>query len=183
MSNLENTVNDVIVSFIGDEVLFTALDVSNKVKELLPSARHRDVRDLVRQAWNDSIEPSGYARTPITVKLSNGSTAQALLYHPLSDSWDLDNKYNDQKRAQVATKPGSDCVATPVTVGNSTVSVASDGSVTVTNNTIPAPAVTVPVVPVPVLPAVPAVTVTVATPMREVWQKMFDSQPSLFPRK
>lgn len=166
MSNLENTVNDVIISFIGDEVLFTALDVSNKVKELFPSAKHREIRDVVRQAWNNSIEPSGYARTPITVTLSNGSTAQALLYHPLSDFWDLDNKYNNQKRAQTATRPVTDSVATPVTVGTSTVSVASDGSVTVTDNkTMPVP------------------TPVVAKPMREVWQKMFDSQSSLFPRK
>jgi len=170
MSILENTVNDIIVSFIGDEILFTALDVSNKVKELFPSVSHRDVRNLVRKAWNDSIEPSGYARTPITVKLFNGSTAQALLYHPLSDSWDLDNKYNDQKRAQVSTKSGSDCVAIPVTVGNSTVSVAGDGSITVTNNTVPAP-------------VAPTVAATVPIPMREVWQKMFDNQPSLFPCK
>lgn len=181
MSNLENTVNDVIVSFINDEVLFTALDVSNKVKELVPSARHRDIRDIVRQAWNNSIEPSGYARTPITVTLSNGSSAQAILYHPLSDSWDLDNKYNNQKRTQVSTKPASNSAATPVAVGTSTVSVATDGSVTITDN-LSSPVATPSVVPAPVVPPV-AVPPVVAKPMREVWQRMFDSQPSLFPRK
>lgn len=172
MSSLENTVNDVIISFIGDEILFTALDVSNKVKELVPSARHREVRDIVRQAWNDSIEPSGYARTPITVTLSNGNTAQALLYHPLSDSWDLDNKYSVQKRAQTATKPASDAVATSVVVGDSTVSVADDGSVTVTDNTA-----------APVKKVVTDSVSVVANPMRELWQNMFDNKPSLFPRK
>lgn len=44
--------------------------------------------------WLNDIEPRGYGRSPITVNLSDGSTADALLYHPLADSLDLDNKYN-----------------------------------------------------------------------------------------
>src|SRR6185436_13338799 len=86
-------------------VLFTALDVSNKVKETLPLARHREVRDLVRMLYTSEIETGGYARTPITVTLENGDTAEALLYHSLVDSWDLDAKYDAQKRAQTAKQP------------------------------------------------------------------------------
>lgn len=175
MSDLKSTVNEVITSFIDDEILFTALDVSNKVKQTIPSARHREVRDVVRDAWHDTIESSGYGRTPISVTLTNGSTAQALLYHPLHDAWDLDSKYDAQKREQVATAPVSDSVATPVTIGDSNVSVSDDGDVVVTSNnlTLTAPSVKV----------VKSTPKAVDTPIRDQWKKIFDTQPSMFPRQ
>ena len=179
MSDLESTVNEVIASFIDDEILFTALDVSNKVKESLPSARHREVRDVVRNAWHDTIEVAGYGRTPISVTLTNGSTAQALLYHPLHDSWDLDSKYDAQKREQVATAPMSASVATPVTVGSSSVSVSDDGDIVVTsasNITVAAPAVKV--VSSPKKDSKPA-----DSPIRDQWKQIFATQPSMFPRQ
>jgi len=92
-SNLISMVDTVISDFIRNNFAFTALDVSNKVKETMPFARHREIRNIVRNAWGNTIEPAGYSRSTITVNLADGSTAKALLYHPLSDYWNLDSKY------------------------------------------------------------------------------------------
>src|SRR5574338_58566 len=104
MAQLENEVKSVVSSFLQSGELFTALDVSNKVKMVLPLARHREVRDIVRSLFTTDIEPQSWARTPIQVTLPDGSSAEALLYHPLTDSWDLDSKYDAQKRAQSAVR-------------------------------------------------------------------------------
>lgn len=113
-NNLQDTVQEVVDDFMLNNMLFTALDVSNAVKQVMPSARHRQVRDVVRSMFTTHIEPKGWARTPITVVLSDGSTAEALLYHPLVDSWDLDSKYDDQKRNATSKKPQLSTVPAPV---------------------------------------------------------------------
>jgi hypothetical protein len=156
MAQLENEVRSVVQGFLQSGELFTALDVSNKVKMVLPLARHREVRDIVRGMFTTDIEPASWARTPIQVTLPDGSAAEALLYHPLTDSWDLDSKYDDQKRAQAAVRA---------------------------NAVAPAP-VAAPVVSQPVQ-AVQAVVATppVALPAKDRWQQLFTTQPSLFPRK
>src|SRR5580698_11462392 len=105
MSSLEDSVREVVQDLIKNEVLFTALDVSNTVKQAQPHARHREVRDVVRGMFTTDIESQGWARTPITVTLGDGTTAEALLYHPLTASWDLDNKYTAQQRAQNSLRP------------------------------------------------------------------------------
>lgn len=102
LSSLENSVRKVVDSFVAQSILFTALDVSNEVKKTDPVARHKTVRDIVRSCFAD-IQNSGYTRTPIQVTLSDGTQVDALLYHPLSDSWDLDGKYDTQKRAQISS--------------------------------------------------------------------------------
>src|SRR5271168_3215562 len=112
MANLQDTVRLVVEGFILRDELFTALDVSNNVKSQLPNARHREVRDAVRNMFTVEIESRGYTRSPITVVLSDGTTAEALLYHPLSDTWDLDNKYDQQKRKQTTTNPVATAAAT-----------------------------------------------------------------------
>lgn len=99
---LEDLVLETVKSFVKSDQLFTALDVSNKVRETLPIARHREVRDLVRGLFHSEIESVGYARTPIQVTLAGGATAEALLYHPLADSWDLDVRYASDRRAAEA---------------------------------------------------------------------------------
>lgn len=154
MQNLDSVVRDTIKGFVQDNVLFTALDVSNKVKSVLPFARHREVRDLVRSMFVSDIEPAGWARSPITVTLADGTTAEALLYHPLSASWDLDTEYDTQKRNQTSVKAGVAPVQPVVPVAS-----------------------VVPVVPV--VPAAPSV----APQVRDLWDQMFNSQPSLFPLK
>jgi hypothetical protein len=163
MITLEEVVQATIGDFILHNVLFTALDVSNKVKEELPMARHRDVRDLVRALFTSVIDPASYAKTPIEVTLDDGNKVEALLYHPLVDSWDLDTKYNDQKRAQRAARPGQNLPVAPAVA-----TIANDGTITVNASST----VVTPVAPIPS---------TINT--RDLWSNMFQAQPSLFPRK
>lgn len=157
MNTLDNEVRTVVQNFMNSGELFTALDVSNKVKLVLPWAKHREVRDMVRGMFTNDIEPAGWARTPITVTLADGNTADALLYHSVSDSWDLDNKYSAQKRNQVTVMP----LATTVTTVKTT---------PVTNVVVPSVSAAPPV-------AVPAL------PAKDRWNQLFNSQPSLFPLK
>jgi hypothetical protein len=165
MSTVDSVVRSTIQDFVRDGVLFTALDVSNKVKESFPFARHREVRDLVRVAFTTDIEPASYARTPINVTLDDGTAAEALLYHPLVDSWDLDAKYDAQKRAQSAARPAAQAQA----------------ALGLTPAPLPV-ALPVPVTahPMPKIVAAPAPT---PTNSRHLWDAMFKAQPSLFPRR
>lgn len=149
MATLEDEVRSIVNSFMQSGELFTALNVSNKVKLTLPFARHREVRDIVRGLFNSVIEVAGWARTPIQVKLSDGSTTDALLYHPLSDSWNLDSKYDDQQRQQAALQTGAQA-PTPIAVPST---------------------------------PVPAQAVSVPLPAKDQWAQLFNTQPSLFPRK
>lgn len=158
--NLNDVVRAVIQDFVKAGNLFTGLDVSNEVKNLLPFARHSEVSDLVRQMFPTEMETSGYGRTPIDVTLSDGTPRTAMLYHSLSDSWDLDSKYDTQKRAQTAAKPSK---TNPVTV---------------------APVATAPVVASAPVASAPVVTpAPVVLDARTQWDNLFSSQPSLFPRK
>lgn len=158
MANLEDTVRQVVNDMVNSNELFTALDVSNKVKLQLPFARHREVREVVRGMFSTDIEPKGWARSPIPVTLPNGNQETALLYHPLSDSWDLDTKYDAQKRTQAAISPAKQA------------QVPTSGFVQAGPITSVAPA-TIPVVPPPVQTA------------RQQWDSLFQTQPSLFPTK
>ena len=158
MNTLEDTVKQVVNDFVTTATLFTALDVSNEVKKTMPASRHREVRDIVRSMYAD-IQLLSYGRTPINVILEDGTTVEALLYHPLADSWDLDTKYDTQKRTQSAIKNAS---APPPSV-------------------IPAAIVT----PLPkpaavVLTAVTTATTTVSSP-KQMWDKLFDNT-NLFPK-
>jgi hypothetical protein len=181
MSTVDSVVRSTIQDFVRDGVLFTALDVSNKVKEALPLARHREVRDLVRASFTVDIEPASYARTPITVILENGDKAEALLYHPLVDSWDLDAKYDAQKRAQTATQPVASVQA--IQAAMTVISNPANLSVPVTGfpvfmKPLPASKVVAAPVPTPVPTPDPATAAS-----RVLWDNLFKAQPSLFPRK
>jgi hypothetical protein len=170
MSNLEDTVRSVVQDFISRDVLFTALDVSNSVKQSLPNARHREVRDVVRSMFSTDIETQAWARTPITVTLGDGTTAEALLYHPLSDSWDLDNKYSAQQRT--ASSVHTPSVPQTAAGVSSTVTLPSSLPVPVRPN------------PTPTITPSPASAAPVPMPTaRSLWDQMFQTQPSLFPRK
>ena len=164
----EDTVRQVVKSFMDNDTLFTALDISNEVKKALPQVRHRDVRDVVRSMFTTDLEPAGWARTDIMVTLEDGNTATALLYYPLSSSWDLDTLYNDQKRNQSSNKiKFSDLRNQPVLPAT----VSSDGTFAV----VPATSTSV-----TTQPSAPAAAQTAA---RDMWKNMFQSQPSLFPRR
>lgn len=122
MSNLESVVTNVVQSFISQDLLFTALDVSNEVKKTVPHARHKEVRDIVRAIYSD-MQVAGYSRTVIQVTLADGSQVDALLYHSTIDSWDLDTKYDNQRRTQSHTIHAP--VAAPVVLPAPVASVAA----------------------------------------------------------
>lgn len=160
-TKLESVVRSVIQDFVNAGELFTGLDVSNKVKLTVPFARHSDVSELVRKLFVSEVEPAGYGRTPIDVTLADGSQRTAMLYHSLADTWDLDSKYDAQKRSQSSFKP--------VQAAQAAVQQAQ-------------------VQAVPPVPSTATVSVTVTAPAsnpnaRAMWDNMFASQPSLFPRK
>ena len=161
MNTLQDTVRAVVEDLVHTEQLFTALDVSNKVKVQLPNVRHRDVRDQVRVLFDTWMTSMDYERTPITVTLEDGSTAKAMLYHSV-DLWDedLDKLYDQQKRSQVAIKP---IAPTPLTNIASVATMAPmPGAATVT------------------------IAMTAPVPMpkaHELWSSLFATQPSLFPTK
>ncbi len=155
----EDSVRKIVEDFMANSLLFTALDISNEAKKVFPHLRHREVRDTVRALFTTHIEPAGWARSNIQVVLEDQSVATAILYHPLSASWDLDTLYDTQKRAQVSNRPQAPAVPAPV---------ASTPSI--------------PLSPATVLPTNPPVAQ--ATPAaRDLWNNLFQSQPSLFPRR
>lgn len=100
---LEAAVKTVVTDLITRSVPFTALDVSNEVKKNSPAVRHRDVSPIVRELYR-SGDMGLYERTQIDVETASGPE-KAYLYHPVEDTWDLDAKYDNAKRAQSATIP------------------------------------------------------------------------------
>lgn len=173
MATLQDMVRTVIEEFMDNDELFTALDVSNKVKTQQPNARHREVRDVVRNIFTTEIATKGYARSPITVTLDNGTTAEALLYHPLSASWDLDNLYDQQKRQQKSLNP----------VAAATAAVAAAAAISA--SPLPSTATATVIAP---MPGAATVTLSATTPVpmptaRNLWDQLFATQPSLFPTK
>lgn len=168
MTTLNDEVRSVVQSFIQSGELFTALDVSNKVKLTQPLARHREVRDEVRGLFTVEIEKAGWARTPIQVTLADGTTTEALLYHPLTDSWDLDNKYDNQRRAQAALNPVAVAKAALPAATHQATNTNSFGWCGT---------------PPPAAKAVPATPVAPQLNTKDAWMQLFNTQPSLFPRK
>jgi hypothetical protein len=91
----------VVDEFTSAALLFTALDISNAVKQTLPEARHRDISPIVR----DIFERRGmgaYQQTQIDVMAQGQKPAKALLYHLPEQSPAM---YDDSMRAQLATPP------------------------------------------------------------------------------
>lgn len=159
--NLNDVVRSIVTEWVEQERLFTALDVSLAVKQTLPHARHREVREVVRQEYVN-MQNSNYGKSDIDVTLDDGSTTKAILYHPLADSWDLDNKYDAQKRAQtLKNKPVVAPVVAPTFV-----------------QTTPAPQQVMTTAQALGQPLAPKVN-----PNKHLWDVLFDSAPSLFPRR
>lgn len=172
--NLNDVVRSIVTEWVEQEKLFTALDVSLAVKQTMPHARHREVREVVRQEYA-SMQNSNYGKSDIDVTLEDGTVTKAILYHPLADSWDLDNKYDAQKRAQTLR---SSAPVTPVVAPVAVV--------------LPAP--TTQIIPLADLikqklaqnassAPVHATPASKVNPNKHLWDSLFDSAPSLFPRR
>jgi hypothetical protein len=98
---LEAVTARVLDAFTSAGMLFTALDVSNSVKQTLPDIRHREVAPIVRDAFSrGSMGP--YKQTMIDVIAEGRKAAEAFLYHlPKNPPTD----YDDSMRSQLAIPP------------------------------------------------------------------------------
>jgi hypothetical protein len=94
----------VVDRFTEEGYLFTALDVSNAVKQSLTDVRHREVSPVVRQLYDDGDLGEDYTRSMINVMAGGNKPAQAYLY--LLDGDDPDD-YDDSRRKQQALPPVS----------------------------------------------------------------------------
>ena len=91
----------VVDEFTSAAMLFTALDISNAVKQTLADARHREISPIVR----DIFERRGmgaYTQTMIDVMAQGNKPAKAFLYHLPEHATTL---YDDAMRTQLATPP------------------------------------------------------------------------------
>jgi hypothetical protein len=98
--DLEMVTARVLDRFTGAAMLFTALDVSNAVKQTLPDVRHREVSPLVRETFARG-GLGKYRQTLIDV-MANRQKTEAFLYHLPSQSTSL---YDESMRSQLAIPP------------------------------------------------------------------------------
>jgi hypothetical protein len=101
-TDVENVTRRVMDRFGCEGFLFTALDVSNQVKQSLPGVRHREVAPIVRDLFEDGVMGDSYVQTLIDVQLPDGQTTQAFLYHLADDDPD---DYAGTQRQQRAIPP------------------------------------------------------------------------------
>lgn len=94
----------VIERFTQNGFMFTALDVSNEVKQQLSGVRHRDVAPLVREMFDDDVMGDAYTRTLIDVMAGGSKKAEAFLYY---DEEDDPEDYDGSLREQTAAPPSS----------------------------------------------------------------------------
>jgi hypothetical protein len=93
----------VVDQFTNAGMLFTALDVSNAVKQTLSDVRHREVAPLVRDLYARRAM-GDYAQSMIDVIADGKKPAQAYLYHMPEHPTSL---YDDAMRSQLAIPPVS----------------------------------------------------------------------------
>jgi hypothetical protein len=99
--NIQEVTERLVDDFTSRAMMFTALDISNAVKQQLPGVRHREVAPLVR----DMFERKGmgaYIQTMIDVMAGGSTPARAYLYHLPEQPTSL---YDDTMRNQLATRP------------------------------------------------------------------------------
>ncbi len=99
---IEQVARRVVDEFTSKGLLFTALDVSNSVKQALPGVRHREVSPLVRDLFTNKAMGDDYLQSMIDVDLPGGKSAQAYLYHLDEDDPEM---YTESQRKQNAIPP------------------------------------------------------------------------------
>lgn len=103
MSDKRAVTLGVLERLVEQGFMFTALDVSNEVKNELEGVRHREISPIVRELFDDGALGDDYTRTTIDV-LAGGKTVQAFLYHHEGDDPD---DYDGDLREQKAKPPGA----------------------------------------------------------------------------
>ena len=101
---LRGVTQRVVDLYTREGFLFTALDVSNSVKQTLPSVRHREVSPVVRDLYAVGAMGDGYTQTLIDV-VADRKTVQAFLYHLKGAN--IVEDYAEDKRHQLAIPPVS----------------------------------------------------------------------------
>lgn len=104
LDTLRGVTQRVVDLYTCGGFLFTALDVSNSVKQTLPSVRHREVAPLVRDLFASGAMGEAYQQTLIDV-VADRKTVQAFLYH--MKGADIAVEYAEDKRRQLAIPPVS----------------------------------------------------------------------------
>src|SRR5687767_8840001 len=92
----------VVDKFTSSAMLFTALDVSNSVKQSLPGIRHREVSPVVRETF-DRGGMGLYKQTLIDV-MAGRKKVEAYLYHLPKHP---PGNYDESMRSQLAIPPVS----------------------------------------------------------------------------
>lgn len=105
----------IVDEFTAAAMLFTALDVSNAVKQTLTEARHRDISPIVRELF-DRRGMGAYTQTLIDVMASGHKPVKAFLYHLPEQTTAL---YDDAMRSQLATPPQRNIPAPEAQVSSS----------------------------------------------------------------
>ena len=99
---IKSTTKAVLDEFCGYGQMFTALDVSNEVKNRISGVRHREISPVVRELFEGGELDGDYTRTLIDVTTPQGKTVQAYLYH---DSSRDPEDYGQGQREQQASAP------------------------------------------------------------------------------
>ena len=102
LDTLRGVTQRVVDLYTREGFLFTALDVSNSVKQTLPSVRHREVAPLVRDLFGNGAMGDVYQQTLIDV-MADRKTVQAFLYHMKGAN--IAVEYAEDKRRQLAIPP------------------------------------------------------------------------------
>jgi len=115
--NVVAAIEKIVLAFAKDGKMFTALDVSNTVKEQGHHVRHRDIAPVVRDIYEGgALSHFNYERSLIDVTLEDGTSTQTFLYYKQGADT---NQYF--ARSQKAIDIYSDDDVTPVTVSTSRV--------------------------------------------------------------
>jgi hypothetical protein len=129
----------IIREFCKDMKAFTSLDVSNKAKAEGLVARHREVAELVREAFADGeMGEYGYDRSLIDVTLRGGGSAQAYLYHHSTVS--VDNYIDRAQTADRVPAPQGTSQAVPDAAGDCAASVPDSSTPQATPAAVATPA-------------------------------------------
>ncbi|MEM9070688.1 MAG: hypothetical protein AAGE52_19430 [Myxococcota bacterium] len=102
---LRGVTQRVVDLYTSGGFFFTALDVSNQVKQTLPEVRHRHVSPIVRELFDQGGMGASYTRTLIDVTTEGRKKAEAFLYH--LEGGDIETGYGPDKRSQLAIPPVS----------------------------------------------------------------------------
>lgn len=102
---LSGVTHRVVDLYTQGGFLFTALDVSNAVKQTLPTVRHREVAPIVRALFDQGFMGEDYERSLINVVAEGRKPAEAFLYH--LKGADLVAGYGEDRRRQLAIPPVS----------------------------------------------------------------------------